>query len=81
MRHEAGLDKLAESIPMAWTLTENVKVNKIGALVERTPKCTKAYSERTYHGFTRDWITNEIFRRVEPQGRTMGEYFEQEIAP
>lgn len=28
---------------------------------------------------TRDWITNEIFRRVEPQGRTMGEYFEEEI--
>jgi hypothetical protein len=24
-------------------------------------------------------ITNEIFRRVEPQSRTMGEYFEQEL--
>ena len=31
-------------------------------------------SERFYHGITRDWITNEIFRRVEPEGKTMGEY-------
>ena len=28
---------------------------------------------------TKDLITNEIFRRVEPEGRTMGEYFEQMI--
>ena len=26
-------------------------------------------------------ILNEIFRRVEPAGRTMGEYFEQEMRP
>ena len=34
---------------------------------------------RAYHAMTRDWITNEIFRRIEPQGRTMGEYFLQEL--
>jgi len=28
---------------------------------------------------TRDWITNEIFRRVESKGRTMGEYIQAEI--
>ena len=28
---------------------------------------------------TRDWILNEIFRRVEPNKRTMGEYLEQEL--
>lgn len=27
----------------------------------------------------RDWITNEIFRRVEPTGRTMGEFFRDEL--
>ena len=26
-------------------------------------------------------ITNEIFRRVEPQGRTMAEYVEQQLRP
>lgn len=34
---------------------------------------------RAYHAVTKDWITNEIFRRIEPEGRTMGEYFQQEI--
>lgn len=29
---------------------------------------------RVYHGVTRDWITNEIFRRTEPSGLTMGQY-------
>ena len=36
-------------------------------------------SPRIYNGFSRDWITNEIFRRVEPQGRTMSEYLNQEL--
>jgi len=29
-----------------------------------------------YHAVTRDWITNEIFRRVEKNGLTMGEYLQ-----
>lgn len=38
------------------------------------PEC-----KRMYHGGTRDWITNEIFRRVEPSGRTMGEVLAQDL--
>ena len=30
--------------------------------------------ERAYHGLTRAFIINEIFRRVEPEGRTLAEY-------
>jgi hypothetical protein len=30
---------------------------------------------------SRDWISNEIFRRIEPQGRTMAEYMRQELWP
>ena len=29
--------------------------------------------KRRYHIMSRDWIANEIFRRVEPSGNTMGE--------
>ena len=29
---------------------------------------------------TRGFIANEIFRRIEPQGRTMGEYLREEIS-
>ena len=28
---------------------------------------------------SRDWISNEIFRRVDPEGRTMGEYMAGEL--
>ena len=31
-----------------------------------------------YHSM-RDLITNEIFRRVEPSGKTMGEYLKEEF--
>ena len=36
---------------------------------------------RIYHATSRDTILNEVFRRVEPSGRTMGEYLRQEILP
>ena len=29
---------------------------------------------------TRGWVLNEIFRRADPQGRTIGEYLRTEIA-
>lgn len=37
--------------------------------------------KRQYHSETRDILSGEIFRRVEPQKRTMDEYFKQEVSP
>ena len=34
----------------------------------------KYKTTREYHGIVRGFILNEIFRRVEPNGRTMGEF-------
>ena len=79
MRHEAGLDKLDVSLEEEWLQTDMIKKNKVGEVIENTHSFKKPDTDRTYHAMTRDWITNEIFRRVEPQGRTMAEYFEQEI--
>lgn len=61
-------------------MTENIKKNMVGVLFEKAPLVKLPHGlERSYHTFTQDMILNEIFRRVEPQGRTMAEYFEQEI--
>ena len=79
LRHEAGLEKFEETIQKEWTQTENVKKNMIGAVIEKTTPFWRKDSKRVYHAITRDWINNEIFRRVEPSGRTMGEYFKQEL--
>jgi len=35
--------------------------------------------ERAYHGMTRALVLNEIFRRVEPSGRTMAEFLRDEF--
>jgi len=44
-----------------------------------TPQTLPFGTKRTYHALNIDWITNEIFRRVEPEGRTMGEYWREEV--
>jgi hypothetical protein len=62
---------------------ENLKKNILGEIIETDTPCWLQdakikdpvnASERQYHVLMRDWIINEIFRRVEPNGRTMGEY-------
>lgn len=78
--HDAGLVELCERFNYQWSLTENIKKNMVGQVIENTP--TRKFPHgitRKYHALCKDLITNEIFRRVEPQGRTMGEYFHQEI--
>lgn len=87
LRHESGLWKFHKPIEMEWLKSENIKKNMIGEIIETDTPCwlteqkvkdpTNA-SERHYHALTRDWVTNEIFRRVEPKGRTMGEYLKDD---
>jgi CubicO group peptidase (beta-lactamase class C family) len=33
-----------------------------------------------YHAFTLGWLESELIRRTDPRGRTLGEYFAEEIA-
>ena len=89
MRHECGLTQLPEPIDTAFLTTEAIKENKIGRVIETASPIwlsdEKASNpsgerERYYHGTERDWVTNEIFRRVEPQGRTMGQYLREELS-
>lgn len=71
---------MAENVELAWGLPHNIKQNRIGRLFEEAEAGTLPYgAKRIYHSITKDWITNEIFRRVEPDGRTMGEYWREEI--
>jgi hypothetical protein len=54
----------------------------MGKIIEKQALCEYPFGvRRNYHSFTRDWITNEIFRRVHPEGLTMGESMSQEIHP
>lgn len=76
MRHEAGLAAFRVSLNPTDLLTENIKRNRVGKVIEaHTPRFRKgAQNQREYHAVTRGWIANEIFRRVDADGRTIGEF-------
>jgi CubicO group peptidase (beta-lactamase class C family) len=70
LRHEAGLVHLAGTISRQDMLPEATKMNRIGALIERSPAVfppEDSGTRREYHALTRGFILNEIFRRVDPQ--------------
>lgn len=79
MRHEAGLATFNTSIHPDDLRPENIKQNKIGQIIESQPQSFKEDSPREYHAVTRGWIVNELFRRVDPQGRTIGEFLDTEF--
>lgn len=80
LRHDAGLFKFHQELKLEDTYTENIKNNAIGKVIETDTPLWAEDSKRMYHAVNRDWITNEIFRRVDPKGRTMDEYKREELA-
>lgn len=88
MRHEAGFVTYNTKFNKHQMLTESIKKNQMGKCIEKdyshymSPEKLRDpnnVAERIYHPL-RDFVTNEIFRRVEPQNRTMGEYFRDEFS-
>ena len=82
MRHEAGLAAFNTSLTPEDLHAENLKKNPIGKIIEGHPATFPHGWEgnREYHAITRGWVANEVFRRVDPAGRTIGEYLRQELA-
>ena len=79
MRHEGGMHKLDTLLKPSDILRENIKNNSMGQIIENDKAAWFPGNPRKYHATTRDFITNEIFRRVDPEGRTMGEFMESEF--
>lgn len=82
MRHEAGLAVLDTSIAPDALLTHNIKQNSVGRVLERHAQTFRKGDgfRREYHAVTRGWIVNELFRRVDPAGRTIGEFLREDIS-
>jgi CubicO group peptidase (beta-lactamase class C family) len=82
MRHEGGMAAFNTSLDPEDLLPENIKQNRVGRIIEGHPLRfrTDNRSRREYHAITRGWIVNELFRRVDPRGRTIGEYLREEIS-
>ncbi len=82
MRHEAGLANFDTSIDMEDLFIEQIKENAVGQLIEghSLAYASSDGTKREYHALTRGWIANEVFRRVDPAGRTIGEFLREEIS-
>ncbi len=82
MRHEAGMPALDSSLDPEDLLVKNIKQNRVGEVIEAQPaRFPKGgASRREYHAISRGWIANEVFRRVDPAGRTIGEFLNEEIS-
>lgn len=79
MRHEAGLAAFDTAIDPIDLFRDHIKENRIGKIIESQTQHYGEKSRREYHAVTRGWIANEIFRRVEESGRTIGEFLEQTL--
>ncbi|MEM1154558.1 MAG: serine hydrolase domain-containing protein [Pseudomonadota bacterium] len=80
MRHEAGLANFDTSLDAEDLFTENIKRNVVGRVIETQRQKFKRRDRREYHTVTRGWVVNEIVRRVDPAGRTIGEILREEIS-
>lgn len=82
MRHEAGLMNFKYTFDPEQLLTENIKQNSVGSIIEGLNAKIPAdeRKRRNYHAMTRGWVVNELFRRVDPKHRTLGEYLKEDIA-
>ncbi len=83
LRHEAGLAYIHHTWDDDLFSPENLKKNLVGQAIETAEQRFPDKSletDREYHGLTRGLILNEIFRRVEPHGRTIGEFLREEIS-
>ncbi|XOV90455.1 MAG: serine hydrolase domain-containing protein [Pseudomonadota bacterium] len=82
MRHEAGLAAFEVSIDPDHLLPHNIRENRVGEIIENHPPHYRqgTASKREYHAVTRGWIVNELFRRVDPKARTVGEFLREEVS-
>ena len=95
MRHETGLQKFPFSIPagdlerdklkLMKTVSHRIASSKPVHTPHKKSRSKKKHKSgsvvtRSYHALTRGWIVNEICMRVDPLGRTVGEFIRDEIA-
>jgi CubicO group peptidase (beta-lactamase class C family) len=82
MRHEGGMAAFDTSLPPEDLWAAKIKENRVGSVIERQPAKfrTGKGNRREYHALTRGWIVNELFRRVDPEGRTVGEFLRAEVS-
>jgi CubicO group peptidase (beta-lactamase class C family) len=74
--HQAGLPFIKPPLTLADLAAPRRLSAKIAAQAPAWPPGTR----HGYHAITLGWYQSELIRHVDPQGRTLGRYFAEEIA-
>ncbi|KAF8930754.1 beta-lactamase/transpeptidase-like protein [Dissophora ornata] len=80
MTHESGvphLDEDDENGILSWALLADEE--QFSERLARQPHLFNGEKTRAYHAISRGWFLNEIVRRVDPKGRTIGQIAEQDL--
>lgn len=80
MRHEAGLSEFKDTLQVSDLTSERIKEGAVSEIIAGQKALHKPGEKRQYHAMTRGLIVNEIVRRVDPQGRTVGEVLRDDVA-
>ncbi len=76
LAHEAGLPVVDE--PLDARLLAHF--DRLAAAIARQRPLWKPGTRHGYHGVSLGWYEGELMRRVDPEGRTLGRFFAEEIA-
>ncbi|XP_030842638.1 beta-lactamase domain-containing protein 2 [Strongylocentrotus purpuratus] len=76
MEHKAGLPLFPE--PITYDLLRDKA--KLGAMFAAASPCWEPGTAHGYHAVSIGPLTSELLRRVDPKGRTLGKFFDEEIA-
>ena len=74
--HEAGLPVVDE--PLDARLLKDF--DRLAAAIAGQRPLWKPGTRHGYHGVSLGWYEGELIRRVDPQGRTLGRFFAEEVA-
>lgn len=76
LSHQAGVPVI--DIPL--TITDLGDLDLVGAAIALQQPLWTPGTWHGYHGITLGWYEGELLRRVDPEGRSLGRYFAEEIA-
>ncbi|KAG0340725.1 hypothetical protein BG004_006299 [Podila humilis] len=78
MVHESGVSHLDDDLKeLTWQHLQDEK--EFSARLARQKHAFDGEKTRSYHAITRGWFLNEIVKRVDPKGRTIGQIATEEL--
>jgi CubicO group peptidase (beta-lactamase class C family) len=76
LNHQAGLPAIDEPLDLAILGDPD----RTAAIIARQKPAWEPGTHHGYHGISLGWYESELIRRFDPQGRTIGQYFRDEVA-